>query len=180
MSKYGKRERYDAAQSMAKNGKWMIDPENGEIRSRNLRWAGRPLGSPRDGYQRVVVPCSDGEYRYVSVHRVIWEYVNGPSDLDLTINHQDGNTLNNRIDNLELITNRENALHGHRVLGRANQSRNKGAANPNAILNEDKVREIKRRLAQNNGKGGSVLAKEYGISPMVISNIKHGVSWKHI
>lgn len=180
MFKYGKRERYDAAQSMIKNGKWVVDPKEGQIFSRNHRWSGRPLGTPRDGYQRVVVPCHDGEYRYVSAHRVIWEYVHGSSDLDLTINHKNGDTLDNSIQNLELVTNRDNALHGHRVLGRANQSRNKGTSNPQAKLNEDKAREIKKRLVENNGKGGTKLAKEFGVSPMTISNIKHGVLWKDV
>lgn len=102
--KYGNRESYDLAAEKIKNEIWKVDPEQGLILSAT-HWGVRPIGSPRDGYLRVRLGYAG---KHVSVHRVIWEYVNGPSDLDLTINHIDGNGLNNSIDNLELIPNGDN------------------------------------------------------------------------
>ena len=124
------------------------------------------------------VPREDGKHRYVSAHRVVWEFYYGTSDLNLTINHKNGNTLDNRPENLELVSNRVNAVHGHSVLGRGNGSRNKGEQNPQCKLNVEKVSDIKRRLGE--GESGNSLAALFAVSPMTISNIKHGVIWKDV
>lgn len=118
--KYGNRESYDLAAQQIKNGLWRVDPEQGLILSSSY-WGDRAIGSERGGYLRVRIGYNG---KHVSSHRVIWEYVNGPSDLDLTINHIDGNGLNNKIDNLELISNGDNirlAYKTHLAGGRTKQ-----------------------------------------------------------
>lgn len=47
-----------------------------------------------------------------------------------------------------------------------------------AILNNENVIDIKKSLAK--GEKLKVLAKKYGVSTTVISNIKRKISWKHI
>lgn len=42
----------------------------------------------------------------IRVHRLVMELFKGPSDL--TVDHIDGNKRNNRLDNLEYVTNEEN------------------------------------------------------------------------
>lgn len=44
------------------------------------------------------------------VHRIIWTMVNGEIPDGMEIDHSDGNGLNNSIDNLRLVTKRENNL----------------------------------------------------------------------
>jgi hypothetical protein len=44
------------------------------------------------------------------VHRVIWEWHNGPIPDGMTIDHIDINPLNNRIENLRLATQSQNAI----------------------------------------------------------------------
>ena len=57
----------------------------------------------RDNYIRV---RRDGkEYR---AHRIIWELFNGPIPETLLIDHIDRNTLNNRIENLRLVSRAQN------------------------------------------------------------------------
>lgn len=177
MALYGKRERYDVAQKLIENGTWVVDPQEGTISSKRFKSI-QNMGTVRDGYNRVAVPCSDGVYRYVSAHRVIWETVYGESDLNLTINHKDGDTLNNSIENLELISNEENTFHGHRTLKRGNGSRNKGSINPKSKLNENQVKIIKNRLQA--GENYKTIAIDYNVAATTIYSIKRGDNWSHV
>lgn len=52
----------------------------------------------------------------VKAHRAVFYSFNPDVSGDLTINHIDGNRLNNDISNLEAITGKENTLHYHNVL----------------------------------------------------------------
>jgi hypothetical protein len=53
-----------------------------------------------------------------------------------------------------------------------------GSLNPQAILTEENVMDIKRRIA--NGEGNTSIAKDYGVSHGLISRIRLGSAWKHI
>jgi hypothetical protein len=48
-------------------------------------------------------------------HRIVWEYRHGPIPDGLEVNHRKGVKDDNRIDNLELLTNVENVGHAHRA-----------------------------------------------------------------
>lgn len=52
----------------------------------------------------------------IQVHRLIWIYFNGPIPKNMVINHIDGNKGNNNIDNLEIVTPKENAEHASRLV----------------------------------------------------------------
>ncbi len=52
----------------------------------------------------------------------------------------------------------------------------KSRINPQAKLTEQIVMEIKQRSDEST----SLLAKEYGVSPSTIADIKAGRRWKHI
>jgi hypothetical protein len=54
----------------------------------------------------------------------------------------------------------------------------RGGRNGHTRLTDATVLEIRHRLAQ--GEQGRVLAKEYGVGEMTISNIRHNHTWKHI
>jgi ribosome-binding protein aMBF1 (putative translation factor) len=56
--------------------------------------------------------------------------------------------------------------------------RPKGQDNPLAVLNDAAVVAIKAHLAR--GLMNSVIAKEFGVDPSTISNIKHGKTWSHV
>jgi len=74
-----------------------------------------PIGSKNNlGYLRVQFK----KKRYY-VHRVIWEYFNGPIPTGYEIDHIDGNPCNNKIENLRLLTHIQN-LHSARRLTRNN------------------------------------------------------------
>lgn len=60
---------------------------------------------------------SSGDIHSVPVQRLVWQYCKGDIPEGLTVNHKDGDPTNNRIDNLELLTQSEQHLHRYRVLG---------------------------------------------------------------
>lgn len=49
--------------------------------------------------------------RMVLVHRIVYRKFQGILDIDMVINHIDGNSLNNSASNLELITQQMNCMH---------------------------------------------------------------------
>lgn len=70
---------------------------------------GIPRGiSHGSGYQRIYAAGV-----YMQSHRVIWLSVHGPIRDGYVINHIDGNRRNNRLENLEAVTQRQNVQHAH-------------------------------------------------------------------
>lgn len=66
----------------------------------------RPIGSmDRNGYIR----ASFKDRRFM-LHRLVWIFHNGEINEGMQINHKDCDRGNNSIDNLELVTPRENLL----------------------------------------------------------------------
>ena len=63
------------------------------------------------GYLQMSV-TADGKSKSTKIHRFIWEAFNGEIPDGLTIDHIDNNPANNRLYNLRLLTNVENASRG--------------------------------------------------------------------
>jgi len=51
---------------------------------------------------------SYGNQKRIFMHRFIWEVTNGPIPDDREIDHRNGNKTDNRVENLRLVTHREN------------------------------------------------------------------------
>ena len=102
-------------------GKYQVS-DSGEVRAhpesrlRGMR-PGRILFQSFDnrGYAQVQL-WSRCKARTVKVHRLVADAFLGPRPLDMTVNHIDGDKLNNSAENLEFVSNLDNVRHAHRVI----------------------------------------------------------------
>jgi HNH endonuclease len=146
-----------------------VDPETGLIYGPK----GRPVGS-RDtsGYLQI-----DGRTRgfgLQSAHRLVWRAANGPIPDGLVINHKNGVKTDNRIVNLELITQQGNVLHAYRT----GLKSNRGDKHPSRKLGSADVRGIRRLL----GEGATCrdLSLKFAVTVQTIYHIRARKTWSHL
>ncbi len=115
------------------------------------------------------------------VHKLAALAFFGVKPAGMEINHKDGNKRNNRLENLEYVSHRENinhALHtlGHGLINRPHPVR--GAAQHLAKLTDTDIRTI--RLFLSEGMSQSEIAKHFNITSGNVGAIKQGRSWAHV
>ena len=124
----------------------------------------------RAAYLQVVL--SKGDIRKVhTVHRLVVEAFLGPSPTGKSqVNHRNGIKNDNRVENLEWVSAKENVVHAYATglsAGRA------GEQNPLAKLTESDVRAIR-----DSSEPQSVLARRYGVVQQTISRVKLNQSYR--
>lgn len=107
------RKRLERLHEILDSGMYFVDAENGEVRNRHGRVLRGAIG--KRGYPELKL-CRpvDKSYSYY-VHEVV-AVVGGLNILNQTVNHIDGDKLNNRLSNLEAIPQIENNEHYHKIL----------------------------------------------------------------
>lgn len=147
-------------------------------RGRTRTVPARILSTPLAGHAKwggypVAHLCKEGVAKMIYVHRLVAAAFIGPTG-DLEVNHINGIKTDNRPENLELVTSRENIRHAV-----ATGLRNlRGERNHKATLTEADVRAVRARLAA--GETGAAIARSLGVLPGCVSKIKHGRSWAHL
>ena len=112
------------------------------------------------GYREVIL-SHKGNKKYILVHRLVAEtFIENSKNLR-TVNHKDGNKLNNNIDNLEWMSDSENLKH----------------ARNNGLLNTKINNEIAEQIKNENGTIREI-AKKYGIGKTQVGYIKQGKRWQ--
>lgn len=125
------------------------------------------------GYSRVSLR-RDGKERDHKVHRLVAVAFLGPLPDGLVTNHIDADRTNNRIENLEYVTQSENIKHAVKI-----GTMHRGSRSGMSKLTEAQILEIREKLATATATGRQ-LAKEYGVAPATICRIKRGVCWGHV
>jgi hypothetical protein len=130
------------------------------------------LFEDKDGYLKCSL-CNSLYVKRFSVHTLVLTAFSGNRPKGLEASHLDGNSGNNKLDNLKWETAKENyarkVLHGTAPLGSLHYC---------SKLNESQVYEIKRLLSI--GMTQINISKMFNISRRTIGHISEGKKWKHV
>lgn len=141
---------------------------------------GRELGQTvnRDGYSMVKL-CNNGYEKNCSVHRLVAESYIPNHNNKRTVNHIDGNKLNNTVSNLEWCTHSENLSHAYEHNLRKSYLTNDDRKN-GAIISAEKRRR-KVRVIETGIIYDSVIqcARETGCYTGAIANCCNGTASHH-
>lgn len=108
------------------------------------------------------------------VHRLLAEAFIGPCPPKGSVNHIDGDRLNNSLENLEYMSLRDNSQ-DQWAKGRGCS----GERNGHAKLSREQAQAIHSRA--NSGERTCDLAREFGLDSSTVSQIKNGARWgRHV
>lgn len=127
-------------------------------------------GKDNGGYQHIGL-CKDGKRTTFAVHRLVWEAFNGKRPEGMEINHIDEDKSNNSLDNLNLMTHKENVNWGTGIDRRSKSQLNRKDCSKailqfdlqgNLIAEYPSVGEADRTLGINNKNICAVLKGKRG------------------
>lgn len=114
----------------------------------------------KSGYREVLIN-HNGKRKYILVHRLVLQTFKENTGNKRTVNHIDGNKLNNRLENLEWATDSENQIH----------------AIKNKLILHKINYEIAEKIREDKGSHRE-LAIKYNIGKTTIGYIKKNKRWK--
>lgn len=129
----------------------------------------------KDGYVRIAL-TKNYKVCETKMHRIVAEhFIPNPLGKE-TVNHIDGNKLNNRVDNLEWADRHEQLVHAynHKLKNPV-----RGCLNVSAKLTQQDVEYIRKNYKRQSTESGTVaLAKKFGVTNVVIGNVLRGKTYK--
>jgi 3-methyladenine DNA glycosylase AlkC len=151
---------------------------NGEIRrDANMgRHNKLPIGGKlkpslgKNGYYYVRL-FKDGESKSYYIHRLVAETFIGSIEKGLQVNHKNGDKLNNTVNNLEIVTHKQNQEHAWRT-----GLRHYGEKHHSAKLTSSDVEEI-RRLSATGKHTQREIGEMFGVSRGCILGIIYNINW---
>lgn len=127
------------------------------------------LNTARGGYYSVKT-CVEGRALTKAVHSMVCAAFHGPRPEGMTAAHNNGDSTDNRPENLRWDTLKAN--HADKI---SHGTLLRGSANPEAKLTDDDVRLIK-----NSPESASAIARKLGVSFSLVCRIRRGERWSHI
>lgn len=86
--------------------------ENGNIKKRRGKGFNKCFPD-KDGYLKLAVQDTDKRTHNAFIHRLVYQVWNGEIPEGYTVDHDDGDKLNNHKDNLKLLSAIDNAIKGN-------------------------------------------------------------------
>lgn len=126
----------------------------------------------------IIALCRDGIQRTMNMHRVVAEAFLSRSANRDQVNHKNGVRDDNRVENLEWVTNAENQQHAYRELG-AMLTHVRGEKHCNSKLTRVDVKKIRHLYATGDFTQQS-LGEMFGVHKKTIYNIVYRKSWQHV
>jgi hypothetical protein len=127
------------------------------------------------GYPRVAL-YKDSKPRNFTVHRLVALAFIGECPDGQQVNHINGIRTDNRLENLEYVTPRQNTLHSYGVLGKKSPI---GEAHGQSVLTESDVKSIRIEYAER-GASKSELGRRFNVNRKTIEKIVRRQTWRHI
>ncbi|CAJ1226638.1 NUMOD4 domain-containing protein [Lactiplantibacillus xiangfangensis] len=131
-----------------------------------------------DGYARVSIRDDFGKQHEYRVNKLVATvFIPNPENKS-SVNHIDGDKLNNAVSNLEWTTRSENMIHAYQHGLKRPVS---GTKNGNAKLTEEQVRAIRSEYIPYSRTHGTVaLGKKYGITNAAVGRVVRGSGYKDV
>jgi len=127
----------------------------------------------RDGYL-ISSLSKNGKKKMFRLHQLVAKaFIPNPLSKE-TVNHIDGNKLNNHVSNLEWNTREENNKHAYRT----GLKDSVGAANGNSKLNEEDVFGIIE--LRDDGMSQESIGRMFKITQVAVSDILLGKRWSYL
>jgi hypothetical protein len=143
-----------------------------DVKSSNDCWNWK-MRKDNDGYGRTQL-FYPNIYKKTGAHQIAWILSGNKIEDNQMIRHMCNNPSCCNPNHLNVGTAKDNALDC------VNSGRTMvGSKNPSSKLTEQDVKEIKQELA-NGKKLGAMLGRKYGVSKVIISDIKHNKTWRHV
>ncbi len=163
-----RKDRFEVLEEILSENRWIVDTNKGIV----VTSKGIARQKMTSGYYFLKTSFEGKEYNF-AIHQII-AVAGGLNPVGKTINHKNGNKLDNRIENLEVISSRNNMKHAFKNRLIVQDGENSHFAK----LTEKDVIEIKNRLRL--GESQSSIAKRFGVFQTTISKINIGETWRNI
>lgn len=117
----------DYAMEYFDRGCWSWDKDNNIVSAGKLyrtdmgvrivytKRKGKKVNYNSVGYQNIKITTPEGYRVTAQVHRILWRYYLGPIPAGMTINHKNAQKSDNRLDNLELATMKQQLQHASKM-----------------------------------------------------------------
>lgn len=147
-----------------------------ELKVKKVKYLKPSIGN---GYYIVGIHCLKcnwtNKMKQKRVHRLVVETFIGKILKGYCVNHIDGDKLNNNLNNLEIVTFKENTIHAYK--NKLSRGR-KGSENSCSKLLTTEILDIYKLIKK--GKTNTEIANKYNLHKRYISLIRHGKRWNHL